>query len=163
MSEGESSKKTKGSTKTAAKSRKGTVAETVETTLVEAPAPRKRTAKKVDAIVPAEPKVRKTKAAKVVEAATAPVPQAPALVATTIVAKVDVGFGNALYIRGTGPGLSWQKGLPMRNTGADKWEWSSVEVSAPFQAKVLINDSIWSLDADTEVAPGNSLLIEPSF
>ncbi len=162
MSEGESSKKTKGSTKTAAKSRKAPVAETVETTLVEAPAPRKRTAKKVDAIVPAEPKVGKTKAAKVAEAE-APIPQAPALVATTIVAKVDVGFGNALFIRGTGPGLSWEKGLPMSNTGADKWEWSSVEVSAPFLAKVLINDSIWSLDADTEVAPGSSLLIEPNF
>src|SRR5690606_12500637 len=41
----------------------------------------------------------------------------PAVVApakdTVIVAKIDVGFGNALYLRGDGPGLSWSKGVPM--------------------------------------------------
>jgi hypothetical protein len=29
---------------------------------------------------------------------------------TTIEAKIDVGFGNNLFVRGEGPGLSWEKG-----------------------------------------------------
>src|SRR3954466_1312984 len=32
---------------------------------------------------------------------------------TTIQAKVDVGFGNTLTIRGQGQGLSWDQGQPM--------------------------------------------------
>src|SRR5688572_5617630 len=31
-------------------------------------------------------------------------------VVTTITARVDVGFGNALFLRGEGAGLSWNKG-----------------------------------------------------
>ena len=32
---------------------------------------------------------------------------------TFISAKFDVGFGQHLYLRGAGPGLSWQQGLAM--------------------------------------------------
>jgi hypothetical protein len=38
-------------------------------------------------------------------------PKAPAV---TITAKIDVGFGNALFIRGSGAGLSWSKGNAAR-------------------------------------------------
>src|SRR5579872_5239985 len=31
----------------------------------------------------------------------------------TIEAKIDVGFGNTLYLRGEGPGLSWTQGVPL--------------------------------------------------
>ena len=31
----------------------------------------------------------------------------------TIEAKIDVGFGNALYMRGEGLGLSWTQGVPL--------------------------------------------------
>ncbi|MFA5257754.1 MAG: hypothetical protein WC360_06360 [Opitutales bacterium] len=82
---------------------------------------------------------------------------------TSVVAKVDVGFGNALYIRGTGPGMSWEKGVVMMNTAADEWLWSSAAASSIFVFKVLINDDIWSLGLDTIVVPGEQLVVEPTF
>ncbi len=47
-------------------------------------------------------------------------------------ANVDVGFGNTLFIRGEGPGLSWEHGTPMRCAGASTWEWSSDQVQGIF-------------------------------
>src|SRR4030095_613806 len=32
---------------------------------------------------------------------------------TILEAKIDVGYGNTLFIRGEGPGLSWAQGTPM--------------------------------------------------
>jgi hypothetical protein len=41
------------------------------------------------------------------------------LTRTVIIAKFDVGHGNALYIRGDGNGLDWDKGVLMENAGDD--------------------------------------------
>jgi hypothetical protein len=82
---------------------------------------------------------------------------------TTIVAKVDVGFGNTLYLRGTGPDLSWDKGVEMTNTGSDEWIWSTSKASTEFLAKVLINDVIWSGDPDTTVKAGEKTVIKATF
>lgn len=93
-----------------------------------------------------------------------PAPKAtPAASVTTIVAKVDVGFGNTLYLRGTGPGLSWEKGVEMTNAGADEWTWSTNKASKTFLAKVLINDSIWSGDPDATIVPGTKTVIQATF
>ena len=51
-------------------------------------------------------------------------PAAPKPSLTTITAQVDVGFGNTLYIRGAGGGLSWTVGLPMTCVAADLWRIS---------------------------------------
>ena len=82
---------------------------------------------------------------------------------TTVVAKVDVGFGNSLFLRGTGPGLSWDCGVEMTNTGSDEWTWASNTVSEDFLAKVLINDVIWSGDPDTTVKAGEKTVITATF
>jgi len=161
MTEGESTKKITSSAKATGKSAakktaKKAPAQSLELT---APPPAKRAPRKAKGVVaPAAPAATKTKAVK---KASKPVGVAAAV--TTVVAKVDVGFGNALFIRGTGPGLSWEKGLQMSNTGTDEWAWSSSKVTAPFEIKVLINDSIWSLDPDTVVAPGQKAIIDASF
>ena len=82
---------------------------------------------------------------------------------TTIVAKVDVGFGNTLFLRGTGPGLSWEKGVEMTNTGSDEWSWSTNKASKTFLAKVLINDVTWSGDPDSTIVPGTKTVIKATF
>jgi hypothetical protein len=52
----------------------------------------------------------------------------------------DVGYGNALYIRGDGPGMSWNKGKPM--TWIDgKWVFDFGSKFEDFGYKVLINDN----------------------
>src|SRR5436190_23621179 len=64
--------------------------------------------------------------------------------ATFISAQIDIGFGNHLYIRGEGPGLSWDHGIPMDCTGAGLWTTSIKRASVPFVFKVLVNDLSWS-------------------
>jgi hypothetical protein len=113
----------------------------------------------IPAIVPESPVVT-VEAAKI-EAAPV-VAEVPANV-TTIVAKVDVGFGNTLFLRGTGPDLSWDKGVEMTNTGSDEWTWTTSKASSEFFAKVLINDVIWSGDPDTLVKAGEKTVIKASF
>ncbi|MDR2435903.1 MAG: hypothetical protein LBD33_01135 [Puniceicoccales bacterium] len=64
---------------------------------------------------------------------------------TKIIAETDVGFGNTLYIRGAGCGLSWDKGVAMRNKDAKFWvfECDKCKCKKDFEYKFLINDEIW--------------------
>src|ERR1700691_2258598 len=76
----------------------------------------------------AAPKIRKPAAS----------PEAPAIVTkprgqkVTLVAKVDVGFGNSLYVRGDGAGLSWGGGKMLESTSADTWTLVLTGVEKPF-------------------------------
>ncbi len=83
--------------------------------------------------------------------------------ATFISARVDVGFGNHLYLRGEGPGLSWDHGIAMDCTAADCWASTLKGATAPVVFKVLINDETWSTGNDYVVEPGQSVTILPTF
>ena len=83
--------------------------------------------------------------------------------ATFISAKIDLGFGNHLYLRGEGPGLSWDHGLAMDSVGANLWTSSVKHASAPVIFKVLANDLTWSEGPDYVVKPGHSITITPTF
>jgi hypothetical protein len=82
---------------------------------------------------------------------------------TAITAKIDVGFGNALYIRGEGPGLNWDKGVALDCVGADSWHWSAREASRPITFKLLVNDLTWSAGPDFTVAAGSTVTLTPEF
>ncbi len=88
---------------------------------------------------------------------------AAAPVQTRIVAQIDVGFGNALYIRGDGPGLSWNQGVPMDCVSNDRWELTLGESSRPISFKVLLNDATWCTGPDSVVASGSTAVINPDF
>jgi hypothetical protein len=88
---------------------------------------------------------------------------APKPVVTSISARIDVGFGNQLFIRGEGPGLSWDKGAAMECTGDDQWTFVLGESSRPFAFKFLINDQDWSVGEDYSATPGATLLLTPTF
>jgi len=83
--------------------------------------------------------------------------------ATFISAQIDIGFGNHLTVRGAGPGLSWDEGLVMDNTGSNLWTVAIVKATKPVTFKVLVNDLNWSTGADYVVAPGKSVTIFPTF
>ena len=83
--------------------------------------------------------------------------------ATFISAKIDIGFGNHLYIRGTGPGLSWDHGLAMDCVGAGLWTTTVKNATVPVTFKVLVNDLSWSTDNDFVVEPGQSVTVVPAF
>ena len=84
-------------------------------------------------------------------------------VQTTISARVDVGFGNALFLRGEGPGLSWEKGLAMECVQGDLWRIVLAESARSFTFKFLINDSTWSAGPDFTAACGTSITLTPEF
>lgn len=90
-------------------------------------------------------------------------PLATKPVVTTVRACIDVGFGNSLYARGEGAGLSWEKGVLMECRGQDQWQLSLGESTRPFLIKFLVNDTMWSTGPDYTVPAGVSLTLAPQF
>jgi hypothetical protein len=83
--------------------------------------------------------------------------------ATVITAKVDVGFGNTLYVRGEGPGLSWNEGVPLDCVGSAEWTVSFKGAQRPVVFKLLINDESWSSGENFTAAPGARVNLAPAF
>jgi hypothetical protein len=83
--------------------------------------------------------------------------------ATVISVEIDVGLGNHLYIRGSGPSLDWDRGLAMECVGAGLWAITLEEATHPIPFKVLLNDSVWSKGDDFVAEPGTTTRIVPSF
>lgn len=123
-----------------------------------AKAVKKAPAKKV-----AAPKAAKVPGAEIPAPVVAETVKAPAAALTTIVAKVDIGFGNTLFLRGTGAGLSWDKGVEMTNTAADEWTWSTTKAGSDFLAKVLVNDVTWANEPDATIVAGTKTVLVPTF
>jgi hypothetical protein len=63
--------------------------------------------------------------------------------ATRVEAEVNIGFGNTLYIRGAGCGLSWDKGVAMENKDVSFWVFETNKCKDDFEYKLLINDELW--------------------
>jgi len=106
------------------------------------------------------PKIRKSAApAPVVPAAAA----RPKGIRVAITAKVDVGFGNALFIRGDGAGLSWNKGTLLDCVSNDTWSIVLPSVDKPLAFKLVLNDELWSAGDDYSAAPGDTVTVTPSF
>ncbi|MGA1204468.1 MAG: hypothetical protein ACO3ZW_01465 [Opitutales bacterium] len=84
-------------------------------------------------------------------------------IVTTVIAKVDAGFGNEVYIRGNSSGLTWDAGEVMVNQSADEWAWTSTAVTSELEFKVLINDTVWSVGPNGVVFPGATVVFEPGF
>ena len=82
---------------------------------------------------------------------------------TSIVANVDVGFGNSLYIRGEGAGLSWDKGVEMENRSPYEWVYSTSAAKGGITYKFLINDEVWAEGDNLTVAAGGTSFSTPVF
>lgn len=83
--------------------------------------------------------------------------------ATKIVAKVDIGFGNTLYIRGAGCGLDWEKGVALKNQKADFWVFETKNCTKDFEYKLLINDSVWNIGENFIARHGVNNVVSPEF
>ena len=81
---------------------------------------------------------------------------------TTIEVKIDVGFGNAVFLRGQGSGLTWERGVPLACVDGSTWRWAQKSAD-PVTFKVLLNDQVWSAGSDLVVAPGQKVEVSPSF
>jgi len=136
---------------------KKTTKATTTTLATPAPSPAKKTAI-------AAPKTAKAPAKKAAAVAAPAVKAVPTTkVAAKIVANIDVGFGNTLYIRGEGPGLNWEKGIPLDCIADDQWSLTLSETARPVVFKFLINDLTWSVGDDYLVQPGSTAELTPVF
>ena len=95
-------------------------------------------------------------AGKAIQPATSPAP------VTTIKAKIDVGFGNNLFVRGQGAGLSWERGVPLTCVDGQTWQWSG-KADDRLTFKLLLNDSVWAKGEDIVAKPGQKVEIVPMF
>jgi hypothetical protein len=73
---------------------------------------------------------------------------------TRLLATAYIGIGNKLYLRGDGPGLSWDKGVPLQFVSIGKWRWETADANAPFAAKLYKNDQV-------ECVSLGSLMLDP--
>ncbi len=83
--------------------------------------------------------------------------------ATSIVATAYIGIGNKLFVRGEGPGLTWERGVPMQFLAIGKWGWTTTDAGGPVTCRIFRNDETPMLDADVVIAPGEKAEITPRF
>lgn len=62
--------------------------------------------------------------------------------ATRLVVTAYIGIGNRLFIRGEGPGLSWDKGVPLQFVSIGKWRWETNDATGPVKFKLFKNDDL---------------------
>ena len=80
-----------------------------------------------------------------------------------VVVKYDVGFSNTLYIRGKGAGLSWEKGIALKNVGPNEWLWEPSHAFSECEFKVLVNDQHYEGGENHHIQYGDVIQYSPSF
>ena len=83
--------------------------------------------------------------------------------ATRLLTTAYIGIGNKLFIRGDGPGLSWDRGVPMQFVSIGKWGWSTQDAAGPVRVKLLKNDETAALTGDLTLEPGRHTEITALF
>lgn len=79
-----------------------------------------------------------------VEAVDFKLPSTPPLgKCTRLSIRCDAGKGNAFKIYGTGPGMSWQKGVDLKKVGDDLWVWETSSYFNNFEYKIATNSNRW--------------------
>ena len=84
-------------------------------------------------------------------------------VVTVVQAKIDVGFGNSIFIRGQGDGLCWNKGLPLSCIDGSVWLWTTKQAKGKLVFKLLLNDQVWAKGEDVVVEAGRKIEVVPVF
>jgi len=82
---------------------------------------------------------------------------------TMIIAKVDAGWGNSVYIRGNGAGLNWEKGVLMQCVGDNEWLWEKKSVKSNFEFKFVLNDEVWAVGENVIGKAGEIHTYHPTF
>lgn len=83
--------------------------------------------------------------------------------ATRLLATAYIGIGNKLFIRGEGPGLSWDRGAPMQFVSIGKWGWSTNDATATITCKLYKNDETEALTGEVTLEPGKHVEVTALF
>jgi hypothetical protein len=84
--------------------------------------------------------------------------------ATRLIVTAYIGIGNRLFIRGEGPGLSWEKGVPLTFVSIGKWRWDTNDASSPVRFRLYKNDEMeCTALGERSVEPGAQQELTASF
>lgn len=83
--------------------------------------------------------------------------------ATRLLATAYIGIGNKLFIRGDGPGLTWDRGVPMQFVSIGKWGWSTHDAAGPVRCKLYKNDDLASLAGEIVLEAGRHTEVTALF
>ena len=83
--------------------------------------------------------------------------------ATRLLATAYIGIGNKLFIRGEGPGLSRNKGVPMQFVSIGKWGWATNDATGPVRCELYKNDETAALTGEVILDPGKHVEITALF
>ena len=83
---------------------------------------------------------------------------------TRITVKYNCGFPNNLFIRGEGmPGLSWDRGIAMKNVKADEWLWETDKCFEKIQFKIILNDRVYEQGPNHAIECSKTGVFSPKF
>jgi hypothetical protein len=82
---------------------------------------------------------------------------------TKLIVKYDCGFNNTFTLRGSGAGLSWTKGVPLKNIGQDVWVFETLVPFKSCECKILLNDTLYENGPNRHLAYGREVECTPNF
>lgn len=83
--------------------------------------------------------------------------------ATRLLTTAYIGIGNKLFIRGDGPGLSWDRGVPMQFVSIGKWGWATHDATGSVRVKLFKNDETAALSGELTLEPGRHTEVTALF
>jgi regulator of replication initiation timing len=83
---------------------------------------------------------------------------------TRLLVTAYIGIGNKLFVRGDGPGLNWDRGVPLQFVSIGKWRWESADATTPVTLKLYKNDEHECAAVGTvTLTPGQQQQVTASF
>lgn len=82
---------------------------------------------------------------------------------TIIEVTRDVGFGNTIFIRGAGDGLSWDQGFPMECIGSSSWIWAAHKSAGEIVFRLMLNDDTAFSTTVLSAPAGERTRVVPHF
>jgi hypothetical protein len=82
---------------------------------------------------------------------------------TRLLVTAYIGIGNKIFVRGEGPGLSWEKGVPMEFVSIGKWSWKASDATAPVKIQLYKNDDLAAQGDAIAIPAGHHVEATPVF
>jgi hypothetical protein len=83
---------------------------------------------------------------------------------TRLIVTSYIGIGNKLFLRGDGPGLRPDVGVPLQFVSIGKWRWETADATAPMSVRLYKNDrDPCAAPADVTLRPGHQHEVSADF
>lgn len=79
-----------------------------------------------------------------------------------LIVSAFVGGSQRIYIRGDGPGMSREHGIPLTMSGIGEWSWVS-PLEEPFRFTLWLDNKTADRNGELTIGPGERKVVEPRF